>query len=236
MLDYGHRTFLFQVFEVALTVKTIKSDEKPKVNFAYSWNCYPFLRPYPGIKPYYTESKKPRKNEEVDVLQAEGIWGKRGQISIYIDKVWWHHLVILCWAQRSFDCQSLLPSGCLCTFLDIWKLQSHPPFSYKTDPRPLRERADIFLLNCNWTELKIDAELKLKCTECPCCACAASSTIMEAKERGNFKHQRCVIKAGVTHDDRCMAHVACRWWLAYFRDGLGCFIGGEGDSIFYLSP
>lgn len=36
MLDYGHRTFLFQVFEVALTVKTIKSDEKPKVNFAYS--------------------------------------------------------------------------------------------------------------------------------------------------------------------------------------------------------
>lgn len=162
MLDYGHRTFLFQIFEVALTVKTTKLDEKPKVNFAYSWNCYPSW----GLIQEYLIIWSRRNQERMRKWMFYKL--REYGVSEPNQHLHWQSLVTpisLSYAGPSscFGCQSLLPSGCLCTVLDIWKMQSHPP--RKTDPRTLRERADVFLLNCNWTELKIGTELKLKCTK-----------------------------------------------------------------------
>lgn len=213
--------------------------EKTKVNFAYSWHCYPFWRPYPVIISYCTDLKKPRKNQEVVVLQAEGIQGTRAKSAFTMSKSGDTTSLSYAVPRSSFACQSLLPSGCLCAFLDIWKLQSHPPFSCKTDPRTRRERAAAFLLNCNWTELKIEAELKLKRTQNPC---RAPTRSVAASERQRDLQTRAGCHHGcVGHDSRCTAHGA--WGHGdggprntYFRDGLRCFMGWEGDETFYILP
>ena len=84
----------------------------------------------------------------VDILKTERNVGRKSQISIYTDKLWWHHLVILCyWAQHILWLPDSIAFRLSLHFLDMWALQSHLPFSCKTDSRMSRQRRDMFFVS-----------------------------------------------------------------------------------------
>lgn len=139
-----------------LTVKATKSNEKPKINFQTHEivKLLPFLEAYSRIISYYTEQKNSKAKLGNGCFKHCGTIENRSQISIYNDKFWWHHLVILCHRpSSSFGCQIIMLLAVL-YFPAICKLQSNPPLSHKTEWRTSREREDICLLFCNWRKLK----------------------------------------------------------------------------------
>lgn len=151
--------FLSQVFNAhALTVKTTKSNEEPKTNFPYLWNCYPFLRLIQ--EKYLTIQSKRIPRKRHGYFQSWGNVGKGSQISIYTDKFWWHHLVTSCYRpSSSLCCQILLPSGSLCTFLVFGSCKVILLFLVKLT-QGHQGREEPYSLFCNWRKLKIGIEVE----------------------------------------------------------------------------
>lgn len=150
-------------------MKTTESDGKTKSQFCIFVTLLLFLEALSSnnILLYWVEETK----KELGSGCFTG-WGNTGyvsQISIHNVKVWWDHLLILCCAQNLLCLPEFIAFRLSLHFSGYLEaaMQSHPPFSCKTDPRTLRERAAVFLLNCNWTELKIEVEMHTESTSCP---------------------------------------------------------------------
>lgn len=193
-------------------MKTTKSDGKTKSQFCIFVTLLPFLEALSSnnILLYWVEETK----KELGSGCFTG-WGNAGyvsQISIHNVKVSWDHLLILCCAQKLLCLPEFIAFRLSLHFSGYLEaaMQSHPPFSCKTDPRTLRERAAAFLLNCNWTELKIEAELKLKRIQNPHRAPTRSGAA--SKRQRDLQTQAGCHHGCVGHDSRRTAHGGWGRW------------------------
>lgn len=164
------------------------------------------LRPYPGIISYYTEKKKPRKNEEKDVVKEEGRRNKRAKSVFTLTNSGDTISSSYAGPTSSSGCQISLPSGCLSLhFLDIWKPQSNSPFSCKTDPdikgesrHTLSKLQTDEIENWNWTEVEMHRESR-------------SSTYSVSS--GTKEVEKQAFQTTVLCNHGWWFHMAHRWWL-----------------------